>query len=167
MKILLYIVILIGSMSFTANSYGQGVNRIAGATFYTHPRTTYASPSGMTPEQQIKAAKLVIEQQKAAIEQRIADDKRRSEAIAANKVAIAALPPIQPKTPEQLQAVTDKLFQFRKEQADANNSRCQYQVGVMYINGQGTVTNAALGMEYIQRASTNGSSDAVAYLKAQ
>lgn len=76
------------------------------------------------------------------------------------------LQPIIVKTPEQLTTMTNHLFLFRKEQADKNNSaRCQYQVGLMYINGEGTVTNKVLGIQYIRRAATNDFSDAVLYLK--
>jgi TPR repeat protein len=61
---------------------------------------------------------------------------------------------------------TKKVFAFRKEQADKNNSPAsQFRVGQMYLNGEGTETNIDLGMTYIKQAASNGCEEAVSFLK--
>ena len=64
-------------------------------------------------------------------------------------------------------AAAKRTFAFRKEQADKDSPSALYQylVGKMYLNGEGTEVNTKLGLEYIYKASTNGSQDAVDFLK--
>jgi hypothetical protein len=143
MKTLLSIVLL---FTLTLTSYSQGrINRIGGLMGHSDPSPNQAA----------------YQEQQRRIEQ-----EKKYQAIDDNKAVVAALPPLAVKTPEQLIEMTNRLFAFRKEQADKNNSSTsQYNVGLMYINGQGTKTNRVLGIAYIKTASTNGNSDAVIYLK--
>ncbi len=44
--------------------------------------------------------------------------------------------------------------------ANQGNAEAQYQVGMLYLNGQGTNQDAALGHSWLQKAADNGSLEA-------
>jgi TPR repeat protein len=58
-----------------------------------------------------------------------------------------------------------RLFEFRKEQADRDMPTTQFNLGKMYMNGEGCDMNKELGMTYIQKAATNGCSEAAEFLR--
>ena len=179
MKKLLYSLLLIGSMTFTVNGQYRHYRYVEPATYgnLMGVDTSYRIARHEAGLDQRNRVQVVIVDdytllQEQAMRDSIARIKRPLTYSEINTVlhrpGELMLPPLHVKTPDEMNAMTNHLFLFRLAEADTNNSaRCQYQVGVMYLNGQGTVTNKETGLEYIKRASTNGNSDAVSYLKSE
>jgi TPR repeat protein len=155
MKRLLIIVLTVFTLTLSAYSQRHSGGMAGGGIHSSSHSDEYlASVIAESNRQRAseQAAKQIKEQQ---IQEAISQQVMRQSRTDAKK-----------NTPEQLNSMTNRLFAFRKEQADKNNSATsQFNVGLMYMNGQGTVTNEVLGIQYIKTASTNGNSDAVIYLK--
>jgi TPR repeat protein len=69
------------------------------------------------------------------------------------------------KKEDEKPAMKQRLFNFKKQQADNNNDSARYEVGKMYLNGIGIETNKLMGIAYIKIAASNGNKEAIEFLK--
>jgi len=66
---------------------------------------------------------------------------------------------------KQKQAET--LFEYRKQRALKGSASASFDLGLMLLHGEGTETNAELGLKYIRIAANGGYGSAIEFLKNQ
>lgn len=66
----------------------------------------------------------------------------------------------------QKEAVKIKVVEFKKTQASNNVAYAQYDLGKLYLTGDGVESNRDLALYWINRAATNGYKDAEVFLKS-
>lgn len=76
----------------------------------------------------------------------------------------AATPTAPNRTPEQIAAQKaeseKKAFEFHLKRANEGSERAQYDVGMRYLTGTGVAKDEKTGLEWLTKASTNGSTEA-------
>jgi TPR repeat protein len=93
------------------------------------------------------------------------DKRKEAERLAKEQAEQQALAQQAEAARLQKEALTEKLFSTRRQQALQGSSTACYDLGLMYLNGEGTQTNVELGLKYIKIAADGGYGLATKFLK--
>ncbi len=109
-------------------------------------------------DETLARAKLEMQKQKQAAE-RAAESEKWRKALKAREEQEAEQARLE--RAKQL----ENLFALRKQRALSGAPDACFDLGMMYVKGEGTETNLDLGLKYIKIAAQNGYGSAVEYLK--
>jgi TPR repeat protein len=59
----------------------------------------------------------------------------------------------------------EQLFEYRRQSALKGSPSASFDLGLMFLHGEGTETNVGLGLRWIKTAANNGYGSAIEFLK--